>query len=75
MISDKQRYAIILATLIFALLLATLRLQTTRRIPQCYEDAVLVGIGDFDNGRWDTYVCGPALDDCLATKQWQPYIP
>jgi len=46
-----------------------------RPVPQCHEDVVLVGIGDFDNGRWDKYVCGPALDDCLASKQWQPYIP
>ncbi len=32
-------------------------------IPQCHEDVVLVGIGDFENGRWDSYTCGPAVDD------------
>lgn len=33
------------------------------RIPRCTEDAVLVGTGSFDNGRWSAYVCGPAVDD------------
>ena len=32
-------------------------------IPQCHEDAVIVGIGDFENGRWTEYICGPSLDD------------
>lgn len=32
-------------------------------LPRCTEDAVLVGIGDFDNGRWTEYTCGPAVDD------------
>ena len=32
-------------------------------IPQCQEDVVLVGIGQFENGRWDNYICGPAVDD------------
>jgi hypothetical protein len=33
-------------------------------LPACPEDAVLVGVGDFDAGRWTAYACGPALDDC-----------
>lgn len=33
------------------------------RIPECQEDAVLIGAGDFQNGTWDYYVCGPAVDD------------
>ena len=37
-------------------------------IPRCAEDVVLVGIGQFDNGRWTNYVCGPALDDFLVRK-------
>ncbi len=32
-------------------------------LPQCQEDVVLVGIGNFENGRWDSYICGPAVDD------------
>ena len=32
-------------------------------IPQCHEDVVLVGVGQFENGRWDSYICGPAVDD------------
>jgi hypothetical protein len=32
-------------------------------IPQCAEDAVVVGSGSFDNGRWSEYRCGPSVDD------------
>lgn len=32
-------------------------------IPACAEDVVLVGAGDFAEGRYERYVCGPALDD------------
>lgn len=32
-------------------------------LPDCPEDAVLIGHGQFENGRWDTYGCGPARDD------------
>jgi len=35
----------------------------SRPVPRCQEDAVLVGEGDFNKGRWTGYVCGPALDD------------
>ncbi len=31
--------------------------------PHCQEDEVLVGVGDFSDGRWAEYICGPALDD------------
>ena len=33
------------------------------QLPRCPEDAVIIGVGAFDAGRWDRYVCGPALDD------------
>lgn len=33
------------------------------RVPQCAEDVVLVGQGEFENGQWQYYTCGPALDD------------
>ena len=32
-------------------------------IPKCPEDAVLIGTGNFEDGRWDRYTCGPAVDD------------
>ncbi len=32
-------------------------------IPRCAEDVVVLGVGQFDNGLWTHYVCGPALDD------------
>ena len=32
-------------------------------VPACQEDSVLVGAGQFENGRWDWYECGPAVDD------------
>lgn len=34
-----------------------------RSVPQCQEDVVLVGVGDFNKGRWTSYECGPAVDD------------
>lgn len=36
------------------------RIATT---PRCQEDAVLIGTGDFQGGRWTAYACGPAVDD------------
>ena len=32
-------------------------------MPECAEDVVLVGVGDYVDGRWTAYVCGPAVDD------------
>ncbi len=39
-------------------------------IPSCAEDTVLVGVGEFDQGRWTRYVCGPAVDDYCANQVW-----
>lgn len=33
------------------------------KLPRCEEDAVLIGAGAFQDGRWSAYVCGPAADD------------
>jgi len=33
-------------------------------LPYCNEDEAIMGIGEFENGRWSAYVCGPALDNC-----------
>ena len=35
--------------------------------PQCQEDNVLVGRGDFSSGRWESYVCGPTEDDLVQS--------
>lgn len=32
-------------------------------LPTCPEDAVLVGTGQFESGRWEHYECGPAVDN------------
>lgn len=32
-------------------------------LPQCPEDEAIRGTGEFDNGRWSSYECGPAWDD------------
>lgn len=32
-------------------------------LPRCHEDQVIVGIGQFDDGLWSEYQCGPSLDD------------
>jgi hypothetical protein len=34
-----------------------------RPTPQCAEDVVLQGTGEFVNGRWSSFECGPARDD------------
>lgn len=36
--------------------------QVSRVIPNCPEDEVLLGTGDFDAGQWTSYKCGPARD-------------
>lgn len=33
------------------------------RIPSCPEDATLTGKGEFENGVWFYYQCGPSVDD------------
>jgi hypothetical protein len=45
-------------------------------VAACFEDQVLVGTGDFHGdgdastpgGYWESYVCGPAVDDFSATN-------
>jgi hypothetical protein len=32
-------------------------------VPRCPEDSVIVGFGEFEDGLWDYYGCGPAVDD------------
>lgn len=38
-------------------------------LPACEEDQVLVGIGEFADGYWTDYACGPAVDDVMPEGQ------
>lgn len=40
-----------------------------RQMPVCQEDAILLGTGQFERGRWSSYVCGPAIDDIAPDLQ------
>jgi hypothetical protein len=59
---DVNNFIIALSILVLAFS-ASLYLAHLTHIPKCQEDVVLVGIGDFEDGRWDSYICGPAVDD------------
>jgi hypothetical protein len=37
-----------------------------RPTPKCAEDVVLQGTGEFINGRWEGFECGPARDDLAS---------
>ena len=53
-------------TLVLAIILAAGAIVfggQVRPVPQCAEDATIIGVGSFDNGRWSKYECGPAVDD------------
>lgn len=32
-------------------------------VPQCPEDAIILGGGNYEAGYWDYLYCGPAVDD------------
>ena len=34
-----------------------------QRVPDCAEDVVILGTGEFENGQWQYYICGFAVDD------------
>lgn len=36
--------------------------------PVCPEDEVLIGVGNYSEGRWDLYACGPARDSYPGYK-------
>lgn len=55
--------AIIMGAALFVTLGFAWNVKPATVMPQCREDAVVVGVGDFDDGRWSEYVCGPAFDD------------
>ena len=67
-----MRYDVILFTLAVLLIAGLFLLPVIgavaiglNQIPQCQEDVVLIGQGNFEDGRWDYYVCGPAVDDYI----------
>ena len=35
----------------------------TSLMPRCQEDVVIIGYGQFDDGIWSDYGCGPAVDN------------
>lgn len=68
---EKLNVALYLVLVLCIILLASYAVlvgSLTRVVPTCSEDAVLVGCGDFENGRWTYYICGPAVDD-FATER------
>jgi len=63
---DGIRMVLFTTLLLMVFAFSYLGLQTEkmhRTVPTCQEDAVLIGAGQFENGRWDYYECGPAVDD------------
>jgi len=63
----KGRLAIMLVFTVLVMVYLILALSyvamATPDLPTCQEDQVLVGQGRFVGGRWERYICGPALDD------------
>ena len=51
--------------LLIAILTAfrTIPFDRIRIMPECTEDVSIYGSGDFQEGLWDHYNCGPAWDD------------
>ena len=54
---------VILISVVALLFLIAFQLTPLRMTPSCWEDSVIVGVGDFEDGRWEEYRCGPSLDD------------
>lgn len=63
----------LLSLLFLALFFASHYRAYYRPIPTCNEDVVLVGVGNFENGRYDNYICGPALDDFTNFTDYKTY--
>lgn len=64
--TTTRTYITALIAIFFAgLVIVILTTDTGSRVmPQCMEDAAIIGVGDFhSDGRWTSYVCGPAFDD------------
>jgi hypothetical protein len=40
---------------------------TSTIMPRCSEDVVVIGQGDYNDGLWTSYTCGPAVDDYVSS--------
>ncbi len=60
---NNIRDIVVVIVLIMAILAIGATVGVFYVIPQCQEDQVLLGTGDFQRGRWTRYECGPAADD------------
>lgn len=58
-----MKYAIVAILAAAYILLLADSTFNLRPVPQCEEDQVLIGTGEFTGGRWSSYRCGPAVDD------------
>lgn len=56
-------FVFVLGLLELAVVILAVALSMQPEVPMCQEDQVLIGIGNFDHGRWEAYMCGPAVDD------------
>ena len=66
--SRRQKHRAVFPLIVFILLIllvfwGNVERDQHRRVPRCSEDSVLVGTGEFNAGLWDSYSCGPAVDD------------
>lgn len=61
-----MREVIAIFVLVFGFFVVLAGPEATPAIPQCEEDAVIIGDGDFENGRWERYECGPSVDDYIV---------
>jgi hypothetical protein len=66
-----RRLALLVAAIVATAGIGSITAQAQRaaELPRCQEDAVLIGTGAFDAGRWSAYVCGPAVDDYKETPR------
>ena len=65
---DVPLVGALLVSVLLAVLLVVMAWDGSAVYPQCQEDNVLVGRGDFSSGRWESYVCGPTEDDLVARE-------
>jgi len=57
---------ILLLLVLLLVAVGAMYVPTLRSVPTCAEDVVLIGAGEFHNGRWEYYVCGPAVDNFVT---------
>lgn len=62
------RLAVAIGAALLVFGLATRTSADLRSLPRCEEDAVLIGIGAFQDGRWSAYRCGPAVDGLSVSR-------